>query len=57
MSRSFGDLRLKEPKHLVISDPEIRVEQLTPKDEFVILASGIEFACLCNVIKMVCGMY
>lgn len=40
MSRSFGDLRLKEPVQLVISDPEIRVEELTPKDQFVILASG-----------------
>ncbi len=39
MSRSFGDLRLKDPKPLVISDPEIRVEELTPKDEFIILAS------------------
>lgn len=40
MSRSFGDLRLKEPLPLVISEPEIRIEELTPKDEFLILASG-----------------
>lgn len=39
MSRSFGDLRLKEPLTLVISEPEIRVEELTPKDQFLILAS------------------
>ena len=39
MSRSFGDLRLKKPNPYVISDPEIRVEELTPKDEFIILAS------------------
>eukprot|EP01114_Cavostelium_apophysatum_P007309 TRINITY_DN1938_c0_g2_i1.p1 TRINITY_DN1938_c0_g2~~TRINITY_DN1938_c0_g2_i1.p1 ORF type:complete len:1165 (+),score=384.97 TRINITY_DN1938_c0_g2_i1:206-3700(+) len=39
MSRSFGDLRLKEPFHLVISDPEMKVEELTPKDQFIILAS------------------
>lgn len=30
---SFGDLRLKEPVPLVISDPEITVEELTPKGE------------------------
>lgn len=40
MSRSFGDLRLKEPLPLVISEPEIRIEELTPKDEFLIIASG-----------------
>lgn len=39
MSRSFGDLRLKDPKPYVICDPEIRIEELTPKDEFIILAS------------------
>lgn len=39
MSRSFGDLRLKEPQPLVISEPEIRVEELTPKDQFIIIAS------------------
>jgi serine/threonine protein phosphatase PrpC len=39
MSRSFGDLRLKEPLQLVICDPEIRMEELTPKDQFLILAS------------------
>ena len=31
MSRSFGDLRLKEPVPLVISEPEINIEELTPK--------------------------
>jgi serine/threonine protein phosphatase PrpC len=39
MSRSFGDLRLKEPSQLVISEPEIRVEELTPSDQFIIIAS------------------
>eukprot|EP01119_Soliformovum_irregulare_P008193 TRINITY_DN2123_c1_g1_i2.p1 TRINITY_DN2123_c1_g1~~TRINITY_DN2123_c1_g1_i2.p1 ORF type:complete len:965 (+),score=312.69 TRINITY_DN2123_c1_g1_i2:38-2932(+) len=39
MSRSFGDLRLKEPLNLVISEPEVRVEELTPKDQFIIIAS------------------
>ncbi|PRP74630.1 hypothetical protein PROFUN_03552 [Planoprotostelium fungivorum] len=39
MSRSFGDLRLKEPLKMVISEPEIRVEELTPKDKWVIIAS------------------
>ena len=41
MSRSFGDLRLKDPLPLVISEPEFRVEELTPKDQFVIIASGL----------------
>lgn len=40
MSRAFGDLRLKEPLPLVLSEPEIRIEELTPKDEFLIIASG-----------------
>lgn len=40
MSRSFGDLRLKSPKSLVICDPEIRIEELTPLDQFIIIASG-----------------
>ena len=34
MSRSFGDLRLKEPVPLVISEPEINIEELTPKGKF-----------------------
>jgi hypothetical protein len=40
MSRSFGDLRLKYPLNLVTADPEIRVEELSPLDQFVIIASG-----------------
>jgi len=39
MSRSFGDLRLKEPLKMVISEPEMRVEELTSKDRFLIIAS------------------
>eukprot|EP01117_Protostelium_nocturnum_P005615 TRINITY_DN2024_c0_g1_i1.p1 TRINITY_DN2024_c0_g1~~TRINITY_DN2024_c0_g1_i1.p1 ORF type:complete len:885 (-),score=341.18 TRINITY_DN2024_c0_g1_i1:35-2689(-) len=39
MSRSFGDLRLKEPLKLVLSEPEITIEELTPNDKFIIIAS------------------
>jgi serine/threonine protein phosphatase PrpC len=39
MSRSFGDLRLKYPVPFVISDPEFHIEELTPIDQFIILAS------------------
>jgi len=35
VSRAFGD---EELKPLVIADPEIRVEQLTPQDEFLFMA-------------------
>lgn len=39
MSRSFGDLRLKHPKKLVVAAPEVRIMELNPSDEFIILAS------------------
>mmetsp|Transcript_80030 Transcript_80030/g.246838 ORF Transcript_80030/g.246838 Transcript_80030/m.246838 type:complete len:420 (+) Transcript_80030:451-1710(+) len=38
VSRAFGDEEYKYGKSLVIADPEIRVEQLTPQDEFLFMA-------------------
>lgn len=37
-SRSFGDLDLKEPRPLVIAEPEVKVQTLTPEDWGVVLA-------------------
>ena len=39
MSRSLGDVRLKRPKKVVSSIPEIHVRQLTPQDACLIIAS------------------
>lgn len=36
-SRAFGDLELKEPRKLVIAEPEIRVHTLEPEDWAVVL--------------------
>lgn len=39
VSRSFGDLRMKEVQRYVSAEPEMSVLQLTPEDKFIILAS------------------
>jgi len=39
MSRSFGDIRLKEPLELVTACPDVTKEILTPADLFFIVAS------------------
>lgn len=39
VSRSFGDLRMKDPSPVVSAEPEITVVPLTPNDQFAILAS------------------
>lgn len=39
VSRSFGDLRMKETQRYVSAEPEMSVLQLTPEDKFFILAS------------------
>jgi len=42
ISRSFGDLDCKRPSHdskpLVVATPELRVENICPEDEFLLLA-------------------
>lgn len=39
VSRSFGDLRMKEVQRYVSAEPEMNVWQLTPEDKFIVLAS------------------
>lgn len=39
ISRSVGDIRLKEPVAGVIADPEISELEITPDDQFIVLAS------------------
>lgn len=39
VSRSFGDLRMKEVQRYVSAEPEMNVWQLTPDDKFIVLAS------------------
>lgn len=39
VSRSFGDLRMKEVQRYVSAEPEMTVVPLTPNDKFVVLAS------------------
>eukprot|EP00439_Symbiodinium_sp_Y106_P052903 s668_g7.t1 len=45
-SRSFGDLELKEPRPLVIAEPELMVHTLEPEDWAVVLASDGVWNCL-----------
>jgi serine/threonine protein phosphatase PrpC len=39
VSRAIGDILMKEPRKLVVSDPEIKTIDLMPQDEFLVLAS------------------
>ena len=46
VSRTFGDVNYKDPSlgkthspHILIADPEIKVMEITPEDEFMILAT------------------
>ncbi|CAD7953717.1 unnamed protein product [Amoebophrya sp. A120] len=47
MTRSFGDFFFKQPTKLVESTPEVKIQALTPNDQFVVIVSdGI-----CDVLK------
>lgn len=39
VSRAIGDILMKEPRKLVIADPEINTINLLPQDEFLVMAS------------------
>jgi len=37
--RAFGDLDLKQPHPFVIPDPDITCYELTPSDQFIVVAT------------------
>ena len=39
VSRVIGDVQMKEPRKLVVANPEINCFELTPDDEFLLMAS------------------
>eukprot|EP01114_Cavostelium_apophysatum_P014471 TRINITY_DN3768_c0_g1_i1.p1 TRINITY_DN3768_c0_g1~~TRINITY_DN3768_c0_g1_i1.p1 ORF type:complete len:820 (+),score=242.02 TRINITY_DN3768_c0_g1_i1:192-2651(+) len=55
VTRAIGDLDNKEPKEIVTSEPEVTSELLSPRDQYVVLATrGIwEFLTEKNILKIV----